>query len=358
MLARFRSLVRSVFRRARMEQEMSDEFGFHFERRIEALTQAGVPPAEAARRARLEFGAREAYKDDCREARALRLFDECGQDLRYAFRTLRSNPGFAAVAILSLALGIGANTAIFSLLDAVLLKSLPVARPGELFLLNSDGPTVRAQRYSYPMYQRFRDVAPAANTLLAMSRVAPLNTLATGEQESVAATGQLVSGEYFATLGIYPELGRLLTAEDNRIIDGHPVAVISHGFWQRRFGASPGALGQQIQLNGTYFTIVGVAAHNFSGVWVDSPIDLWLPLVMQHTVRYAQHYSAGDATQQDRAWAPQDGITWLDVILRANSEQSSHLRTVLNARFQQDVAEAELSASPTPKSAGSFSNCI
>jgi predicted permease len=320
-----------------MEQEMSDEFRFHFERRIEDLTRAGVPPPEAARQARLEFGAREAYKDECREARGLRLFDECGQDLRYAFRTLRSNPGFAAVSILSLALGIGANTAIFSLLDAVMLKSLPVARPGELFLINTDGPTARAQRYSYPMYQRFRDVAPAANTLLAMSRIAPLNTIAPGERESMAASGQLVSGEYFATLGVYPELGRLLTSEDNRILDGHPVAVISHGFWQRRFGGSPGILGRQIQLNGTYFTMIGVASRSFSGVWVDSPIDIWLPLVMQHTVRYAQHYSANNA-QPDRPWMPQDGVTWLDVILRADSEQSSRLRAILNTKFQQDVA--------------------
>jgi predicted permease len=338
MLARFRSLIRSLFGRARMEQDMADEFGFHFEHRIEDLTRAGVPLAEAARQARLEFGSQGAYREQCREARGLRFFDECRQDLRYAFRTLRSNPGFAAVAILSLALGIGANTAIFSLLDAVLLKSLPVARPGELFLLNSDGPSVRAQRYSYPTFQRFREAAPAPNTLLAMSRIAPLNTLAPGERESVAATGQLVSGEYFATLGIYPELGRLLTSEDNRILDGHPVAVISHGFWQRRFGGSPAVLGRQIQLNGTSFAVVGVAQRSFSGVWVDSPIDLWLPLVMQHTVRYAQHYSASNA-EDNRPWPPQDGITWLDVILRANAEQGSRLRSVLDATFQQSLAE-------------------
>ena len=258
--------------------------------------------------------------------------------LRYACRTLKSNPGFAAVAILSLALGIGANTAIFSLLDAILLKSLPVAKPGELFQLNSDGATVHSRTFSYPMFQRFRDAAPAANTLLAMSRIAPLITLAPGERESVGATGQLVSGEYFATLGVYPQLGRLLTSEDNRTLDGHPVAVISHGFWQRRFGGSAAILGQQIQLNGTYFTIVGVVARSFSGVWVDSPVDLWLPLVMQHSVRYAQHYSSNNG-RPDRPWTPQEGVTWLDVILRGNAERSSHLRTVLNATFQQNVAE-------------------
>jgi predicted permease len=321
-----------------MERDMADEFRFHFERRIEDLQRAGIPPAEAARQARLEFGAGEAYKDECRQARGLRFFDEGAQDLRYAFRTLRSNPGFAVVAILSLALGIGANTAIFSLLDAVLLKSLPVAKPAELFLLNSDGATVHSRMFSYPLFQRFRAAEPAANTLLAMSRIAPLHTLAPGERESVTAAGQLVSGEYFATLGVYPELGRLLTVEDNQTLDGHPVAVLSHGFWQRRFGGSPAVVGQQIQLNGSSFTIVGVASRSFSGLWVDSPIDLWLPLVMQHTVRYAQHYSANNALP-DRPWLPQSGVTWLDVVLRANAEQSSRLRTILNATFQQAVAE-------------------
>src|SRR2546421_7831782 len=333
MLARFRSLIRSLLGRTRMEQDMAAEFGFHVERRIEDLTLKGISPTEAARQARLEFGSGEAYKDECREARGLRFFDECTQDLRYACRTLKSNPGFAAVAILSLALGIGANTAIFSLLDAVLLKSLPVVRPGELFRLTSDGATVHAGAFSYPMFQWFRNAAPAANALLAMSRIAPLITLVPGEREVAGATGQLVSGEYFATLGVYPAMGRLLTPEDNRILDGHPVAVISHSFWQRRFGGSPAVLGRQIQLNGTSFTIVGVAARTFSGVWVDSPIDLWLPLVMQHTIRYAQHYSSNGG-RPDRPWSPQEGVTWVDVIFRANADQSSRLRTVLNATFQ------------------------
>jgi predicted permease len=337
VLARLRLLARSAFRRDQLEREMSEEFGFHLERRIEDLTRAGVPPTEAARRARLEFGAREAYKEQCREARGLRFFDECGQDLRYAFRTLRTNPGFAAVAILSLALGIGANTAIFSLLDAVMLKSLPVSRPDELLLVNSAGPSVRSDQFSYPMFQRFRELAPVAG----MSRVATLNTLAPGERQPASASGQLVSGDYFKLLGVYPELGRLLTSEDNRTVDGHPVAVVSDGFWRRRLGGSPDVLGRQMKLNGTFFTIVGVAQPGFSGVWVDSPVDLWLPLVMQHSIRYAQHYSASDS-QWDRPWAPQDGITWLDAILRADEPQSSRLRAVLNAAFQQNVARRAL----------------
>src|SRR5260370_9384328 len=239
MVTRLRTLLNSVFRRAKMERDMAEELRLHIELRARDLARTGVSQVEAERRARLEFGPREAFQEQCREARGLRLLDELRQDLRYALRTLKANPGFAAVAILSLALGIGANAAIFSLLDAVILKSLPVASPNELFVIREVGKRPSAQRFSYALTQRFAQAITANASLAAMSRINRLNTLLKGEQQSTAARGQLVSGGYFNTLGLSPQVGRLLTAEDNRDLGGHPVAVISHGFWERRFAASP-----------------------------------------------------------------------------------------------------------------------
>lgn len=306
MLARVRSLIRNVFRRTRMEEDMAEELRFHLDARIEDLVRQSIHPAEARRRARLEFGSREACMERRRQARGLHFLDEARQDMRYAIRSLRHNPGFALAAVLSLALGIGLNTAIFSLLDAVVLKSLPVEKPGELSLV-SEYPEPNAGRFSYPMFERFEQVRPAEDSLMAMSRVASMNAWLTGDRQPQTAAGQLVSGAYFSTLGVSPAIGRLLSGEDNRTIDGRPVAVISYGFWQNRFGGASSVLGREIKLNTAWFTIVGVAPRGFSGVWVDKPVDLWIPLAMQQGVHYSQDFSNNDAFV-DRPWLPQDGI--------------------------------------------------
>src|SRR5687767_4060658 len=135
MLRRLRALTATLLRRGRFEDAMRDEMQFHLEARTADLVQSGLSPMEAARRARMEFGSVDTIKDDCRASRGLRLFDEVGQDVRYAWRLMRRTPGFTIAAILSLALGIGANTAIFSLIDAVMLRTLPLATPHELFFL-------------------------------------------------------------------------------------------------------------------------------------------------------------------------------------------------------------------------------
>jgi predicted permease len=349
MLARLRSLARDIFRRTRMERDMAAELQFHLDQRIEDLVRQGVQPEEAGRRARLEFGSREAYKERCREARGLHLFDGTAQDLRYGFRSLRRNPGFAIVVVLSLALGIGGNTAIFSLLDAVILKSLPLEKPGELSLLR-EYPGPNAGRFSYPMFQRLQQVRPAEDRLMAMSSgITRLNAWAPGGQQAETIKGQLVSGEYFSTLGIAAAMGRLLTAEDNRIIDGHPVAVVSYRFWQNRFGGASTVLGREIKLNTTYFTIVGVARRGFSGVWVDAPVDVWIPLAMQHSVHYEQNYSNSDG-DTDRSWLPQDGISWLEIVSRTRPQEHARLEAVLNAAFQQANARyAESIADPVER---------
>jgi predicted permease len=190
--------------------------------------------------------------------------------VRYAIRMMRRSPGFTAVAVLTLALGIGATTAIFGLLDAVLLKSLPVRNPEELVLVG--GP-------HYPVYQAFRQRTEIFSDLCATSGVTMLDVeVRPGVRERTSVS--LVSGTYFSTLGVGAALGRTFTDADDRTPGDHPVAVISHGYWQRRFGRDPGVLDRVVRISGTPITIIGVAPHGFFGEEVGSSPDLWVPLTM------------------------------------------------------------------------------
>src|SRR5262249_2910013 len=168
------------------------------------------------------------------------------QDAQYALRMMRRSPGFASVTILTLALGIGANASLFSVFDAVLLKLLPVRDPRQLFVLQENGPheTGRAL-VSYPLFQRLRAAMPSGAELIA-STIAKSFTVASGTGATHPAVGQLVSGEYFAVLGVRPAVGRLLTPSDNLVPDDQPVVAISHKFWERRYNRDPYAVGSAI----------------------------------------------------------------------------------------------------------------
>ncbi len=220
------------------------------------------------------------------------------QDLRYAFRVLRQNPGFAAVAVLSLALGIGANTAIFSIVDAVLLKWLPVSSPQELVVVarNPSNPSVG---FNYPDYEYFRDHNRCFSGILASSGRDALSMTVPDEGQhgsSLLVPGTLVSGNYFQVLGVTPAIGRLFTPEDNRTPGGHPIAVIDYDFWQTRFGGDRSILGKRITLNGAPFTVVGVSRQGFTGTNVGNSPSLYIPIMMLRQVDanarnwYSRHY--------------------------------------------------------------------
>jgi predicted permease len=331
---RLHTLFNALFRRGRLEREMEDELRFHLERRAEDLKRGGLIPAEAERRARVDFGAGQAHREECRDARGFLLLDEAVQDIRYTLRSLRGHPGFAAVAILSIALGIGANTAIFSLLNAVTLKWLPVASPEELWAFRWSDPRT-PERFSWPTFQRLQAAVPRT-PMTAVSRIAGMNAIMDGAPAAETANGQLVSGEYFSVLGLRPALGRLFTADDNRTVGGHPVAVLSYGFWQRRLAASPNVVGQGITLNGAHFTIIGVASPGFSGVWADAPADVWIPLMMQTAVRYAGNRSSHNG-DDDKPWPPQEQILWLEILARIPAERMAGERAHLSVAFQQEL---------------------
>lgn len=266
------------------------------------------------------------------------------QDLRYALRQVRTNPGFTAVAVLTLALGIGANTGIFTLVNAVLLKSLPVPNPKQLFLVRQGDRFAEQTRVSYPLYERMLNAMPASASLAAMSRPSDFYSRA-GDSQPEMTKGQLVSGNYFQTFETYPVLGRLLTPEDNRVMDGHPVAVISYGCWRRRFGGEADVIGRELMINGLRFTIVGVTAADFFGSEPGRAPDFWLPLMMQSSLHYVQHYSKSTAADADKPWVSQEDITWLGLIARVrNRSELSHISGVLNQLFAQNLERHGLRA--------------
>jgi predicted permease len=209
------------------------------------------------------------------------------QDLRYSLRVLLQNPGFAAVAVLSLALGIGANTAIFSIVDAVLLKWLPVSSPQELVVI-ARNPQKPGVGFNYPDYEYVRDHNQVFSGVLvsgggggALSMTVP-DEGSHGSSELVPGT--MVSGNYFQVLGVTPAIGRLFTPEDNKTAGAHPVAILSYDFWKTRFAGDPGVLGKKITLNGSPFTVIGVARQGFTGTNVGNSTNLFLPIMMLRQV--------------------------------------------------------------------------
>ncbi len=208
------------------------------------------------------------------------------QDLRYALRVMRQNPGFATVAVLSLALGIGSNTAIFSVVDVVLLKWLPVSSPQELVVI-ARHPKQHNVGFNYPDYEYIRDHNQVFSGVLASGGGGPLSMTVPDEGShgtSQLVPGTMVSGNYFAVLGVTPAIGRLFAAEDNKTAGAHPVAVLSFDFWKTRFAGDPRVLGRKITLNGYPFSIIGVSRQGFTGTSVGRSPSVFLPIMMLQQV--------------------------------------------------------------------------
>ncbi len=203
-------------------------------------------------------------------------------DIRFALRSLRKNLGFTTIVVLTLGLGIGANASIFSLLDQVLLRRLPVREPQQLVLLDGPGPfqgrTMNEMTFSYPMYRDFRDRTDVFSGVIGRFPVS-LTLGWNGQSERIS--GNLVTGNYFEVLGVSPAIGRVFSAADDRTPGAHPLVVLSYAYWQRRFGADPSVLNQTLTLNGHPMTIVGVSARGFSGIEVGDAPDVMVPLMMK-----------------------------------------------------------------------------
>src|SRR5262245_14300725 len=307
------------------EIEIVEEQALHLEAAYEDALADGLSEAEAETRAERSYDWRLL---ECELSRAeqplarralrpsLELIERKGgirmesilHDLRFGVRLLIKNPGFTLVAALSLALGIGANTAIFSLLDALLLKPLPVKQPEQLVIVGVDTPSQPGRGFSlfpYPVFREMREKHSVFSGIFARSG---LQMSLSGNGQTERVQGEEVSGNFFSTLGVGPLLGRVLTEADDQTPGAHPVAVISFNFWRRRFGADPQIVGKTISLNGYPFTIIGVAQQGFHGVEVGDAPDALFPLWMDGRVR-------------PRPGAPifeLRGTWWLNVMARLN----------------------------------------
>ncbi|HEU4388220.1 MAG TPA: ABC transporter permease [Blastocatellia bacterium] len=213
------------------------------------------------------------------------MLNDLWQDLSYGVRLLRKTPGFTLVAALSLALGIGANTAIFSVIDVLMLRKLPVWKPEQLVMFRYDDPSPRADFYrynfNYPQFERFRERNQEFDGIVAIGLFDRSGiTINRSEADPLQTRVALVSGNYFSMLGVNAALGRTFTESDDRTPGGHPVAIISDAYWERQFSRARDVVGQTLTLNNTTYTIIGVAPLGFEGDWVGRPVDLWMPAMM------------------------------------------------------------------------------
>jgi putative ABC transport system permease protein len=274
MLNKLRLRLQALFFKSKMEEELDEEVCFHLEREVEENIARGMSPEEARFAALRSFGGVERVKEESRDERGIRLMEEFWQDLRYGARMLLKNSGFTSIAVLTLALGIGANTAIFSVVHALLLRPVPYHEPDQLALLTNKSSRARRSGISYPNFSDWRERAQSFEEMAAV-RGASFNL--TGIDKPVQAPGRMVSWNFFRLLGIQPQLGRMFAAEDDRY-GAARMAIISHGLWQERFGGEASVIGRKLRLSGELYEVIGVLPPGFEYF---SPVDLYTPIELE-----------------------------------------------------------------------------
>ena len=276
MFTRFRSFAHAISRRRRVESDLADELQFHLDARVQDLISQGMAPEEARRRARLEFGATDRVREECREARGLRVIDTIVRNTRFALRLLRRDPVFTTTAVATLALCIGANTAVFSLVDAVLLRPLPYPDPARLAQVvvtyARNGESTVQSALTGAVWEAVRDRAAGLDAAAISESTPEVNLFADGHALSVRQ--QRVGSGFFRVLGVPPFMGREFTADEDRQ-GGPPVAVLSHAVWLSQVGGDRTIVGRTIHLRGEPYTVVGVMPPDFRTGWL---ADVWTPL--------------------------------------------------------------------------------
>ncbi|HKV99460.1 MAG TPA: ABC transporter permease [Vicinamibacterales bacterium] len=333
-------VVDGLFRRR--DRDFDEELASHFQLHIDDNVRAGMSPDEARRAALVKFGGVEAVREAHRDRRGFPAIDALVRDSRDALRFWRRHPTLAVVAVLSLALGIGANTAIFSIVNGLVLRDLPVADPGRLVhVLREPG----RGSFSNPLWETIRDDARGPFESAAAWYATSFNLSESGETRYVR--GIMTSGGFFDVLGVRPAAGRLLTSSDDHRVRGGPalesakVAVISHGFWQRQFGGAADVIGASLRLDGVPFTIVGVTPPGFFGAEVGRAFDVAVPL-------------AAEQITHEGSWLDQPSTRWLQIVARLNPGQTIDDATNALRGVQPKLRAATIDSDLTPQEAEGY----
>ena len=282
LLASLRLSLSALLQRSKVNAEIEDELRSHIQHRADDLERSGLSRAQAERRALIEFGGYQGFKEECHKAAGGTLVESLLQDLRFALRLLRKSPAFTAVAVVTLALGIGANAVVFSVLNALILRPLNVPHSQDLFMIEREVGKGNTPQQSYPDYLDLRDRNRSFDGLIAYT-IAPASLNITGNPSSIWLYG--ASGNYFDVLGVQPYLGRFFHGSDEHGVNSAAYIVLSYAYWQSHFQGDPGVVGRTVQLNKYPYIILGIAPLNFRGSELFFAPDLWAPLVNQQQLQ-------------------------------------------------------------------------
>ena len=330
MFERFRSLFRALAHRRDFEDGMTEELSFHIEQYTEELIQSGLSPAEAARRARVEFGGRNSIEGDCREARGLHMFDDLGRQLRYAYRMLRKTPGFTITALLTLAVCLGANLTIFAVINSILLRPLPFPDSNRLVTIFNTYPKAGVDRDGASVtnyYERRGQIPAFASIAIYRHGTAIIGERGSTEREQVMR----VSPDFFSTLGLGPVVGRAFKEEETSF-DTDNVVVITDAFWRHSSNADPHIIGKKIRVDGNPTTVIGILPPDFR--FLSSEARLYFPFASRPEDRTPrQRQSGGNSTQMIARLEPSMCLT-----------QSQEQIDAQNARLEVADPQAKMMA--------------
>jgi len=336
----FFSRIANLFDRTRIDREIEQELAAHLAMRTEDNVAAGMSETQARRNARVNFGNPTLVRERTTEADTALYLESLWADARYALRQLTRSPGFSLTAVLTLALGVGANLAVFQLLHAVLFGHLPIPEPERLYTVRAaPTPFDGAWYLSYTAYRHLRDAKPSTTPVIAHSWLGE-GVLQQPDGATSRVNFQMISDNFFDALGLHPAAGRFfLSGDDGRLSSEWPV-ILRYSFFQQQFGADSSLLGKRFVVNGLPVVVVGIAPRGFNGLLQWNAPDIWFPLAAQSTLRLGTAFDSlgpGFAVNLDKPWEPQPTIFWLTVLSRAPLASQAALSAQWTTVLQSDI---------------------